>query len=195
MKRLFKRTSLFMALILALQGIPNFAEAATRICWNKKMTGGSSILYWVDSNVSYSTAIRNAEKEIEIPAAGYSNPMKMSKTTTKSSSKMDFYQISNSGTSAIASTYSYRANSSTPMNVTDKDKYDWYWCKIELNQALMKNFTASKRATIIVHEILHAYGGKDTYSSDQKSSIMYGYSNGTATGVTKDANNFLNEKY
>lgn len=59
----------------------------------------------------------------------------------------------------------------------------------------MKNYTPSKRAPIIVHEMLHAYGGKDTYSSDQKSSIMYGTSDGTATGVTKDANNFLNDKY
>lgn len=108
---------------------------------------------------------------------------------------MDFYQINNANTDAIASTYSYRANSSIPMNVTDKDNYDWYWCKIVLNQALMKDYTPSKRAIIIVHEMLHAYGGKDTYSSDQKSSIMYGYDSGTATGVTKDANNFLNEKY
>ena len=43
--------------------------------------------------------------------------------------------------------------------------------------------------------MLHAYGGKDTYSSDQNSSIMYGYSSGTAMGVTSDANSFLNDKY
>ena len=43
--------------------------------------------------------------------------------------------------------------------------------------------------------MLHAYGGKDTYSADQKSSIMYGYSNGTARGVTADANSFFNSKY
>ncbi len=195
MKKLFKLTSLFMAVILFMQAIPNFAEAATRIYWNKKMIDGSSILYWVDSNVSYTTAIRNAEKEIEIPAAGYSNPMKMSKTTTKSSSKIEFWQINNPNITAIARSYSYRPNSSTAMVVTDKDKYNWYWCKIELNQARMKDYTPSKRATIIVHEMLHAFGGKDTYSSDQKSSIMYGTSDGTATGVTKDANNFLNDKY
>ena len=195
MKRLFKLTSLFMTMILVLQAMPNIANAATRIYWYKKMINGGSICYWVDSGVSYTTAIRNAETEIELPAAGYSNPMKLSKTTTKSSSQMDFYQVNNSNTSAIASTYSYRQNSATPMAVSDKDNYDWYWCKIELNKALMKNYTPSKRATLIVHEMLHAYGGKDTYSSDQISSIMYGYSSGTATGVTKDANNFLNAKY
>lgn len=37
--------------------------------------------------------------------------------------------------------------------------------------------------------------GKDTYSADQKWSIMYGYSSRTATGVTSDANAFLNQKY
>lgn len=47
--------------------------------------------------------------------------MKMTKTTNKSSSKMDFYQVSNAGTSAIASTYSYKANSAKPMPVSDKD--------------------------------------------------------------------------
>lgn len=59
----------------------------------------------------------------------------------------------------------------------------------------MVNYTPSKRATIIVHEMLHVFGGKDTYSSDQKSSIMYGYSTGTATGVIKDAHNFFNNNY
>lgn len=58
---------------------------------------------------------------MEIPKAGYTNPMKMTKTTNKSSSKMDFYQVSNAGTSAIASTYSYKANSAKPMPVSDKD--------------------------------------------------------------------------
>lgn len=115
-----------MVMFLVLQSIPNFAEAATRIYWNKKMIDGSSILYWVDSDVSYTSAIRNAEKEIEIPAAGYSNPIKMSKTTTKSSSKIDFFQFNDSNITAIAQTYSYRPNSSSAMNVADKDNYDWY---------------------------------------------------------------------
>lgn len=32
-----------------------------RICWNKKMTGGASIFYWVSSDVIYASNIRNAE--------------------------------------------------------------------------------------------------------------------------------------
>ena len=59
----------------------------------------------------------------------------------------------------------------------------------------MNQKTSERRTVTCVHEMLHAYGGKDTYSSDQKWSIMYGRSDRTATGVTSDANAFLNEKY
>lgn len=194
-KRIFKFTSLFLAILFVLHAFSTSAEAATRVYWYKKMTAGGTIFYWVDSGVEYSTSIRNAEVEIEIPAAGYYNPMKMSKTTTKSSSKMDFYQYSDTASSTIAITYSYRANHSTPMPVSDKDVYDWYWCKIELNHSQLRRYSLPKIVAIVVHEMLHAYGRKDTYSADQKSSIMYGYSNGTARGVTADANSFLNSKY
>ena len=55
--------------------------------------------------------------------------------------------------------------------------------------------TNQKRAAIIIHEMLHGFGLKDLYSSLNKNSIMYGYSSGTATGVTSDANQILNDKY
>lgn len=170
-------------------------SAADRICWNKKMTRGGSIFYWVSSDVIFTSNIRAAEVEIEIPAAGYTNPMKMTKTTEKQQSQMDFYQYSDANSSTIASTYSYLAGSQTPMYVSDKDNYDWQWCKIELNKPKMNQQTTAKRTITCVHEMLHAFGGKDTYSSDQTWSIMYGYSSGTATGVTSDANAFLNDKY
>lgn len=92
-------------------------------------------------DVTYVSNIRSAETEIEIPAAGYKNSIKMSKTTEKKQSQMDFYQYSDSNSTAVASTYSYQAGSQTPMNVSDKDKYDWQWCKIELNESLMDKKT------------------------------------------------------
>lgn len=195
MKKTIKLMCFFLTVFFVSQTFSISTEAATRVYWYKKMASGGSILYWVDSGVTYSTQIRAAEVEIEIPAAGYNNPMTMSKTTTKSSSKMDFYQYSDANSSTIARTYSYTSQNATPMPVSDKDVYDWYWCKIELNHPKLQGLASAKRATIIVHEMLHAYGGKDTYSSDQTSSIMYGYSSGTATGVTSDANSFLNNKY
>lgn len=146
-KRVFRLTSLFFAMLLVLYAFPISAEAATRVYWYKRMTDGDCIFYWVDSGVSYSSLINSAEVEIEIPAAGYTNPMRMSKTTTKSSSKMDFYQYSDAASSTIARTYSYKANSSTPMPASDKDIYDWYWCKIELNHSQLQktSFTATKK--------------------------------------------------
>lgn len=170
-------------------------SAADRISWNKRMISGYNIQYWVSSDVTYESDIRSAETEIEIPSAGYSNPMKMTKTTEKKQSKMDFYQYSDANSSTVASTYSYLPGSQTPMNVNDKDNYDWQWCKIELNKPQMDEKTSEGRMITCVHEMLHAYGGKDTYSSDQTWSIMYGYSSRTATGVTSDANAFLNDKY
>lgn len=195
-KNIFKLTSFLMAMIISLQVMSCVkAEAKTRISWYKKMTDGACIFYWVDSGVSYSTEISKAEREIEIPSAGYTNNMKMTKTTRKSSSKMDIYQYSDASSNTVARTYSYKANESMPMPASDKDVYNWYWCKIELNKPLMSKKTAAGRVVTVVHEMLHAYGGKDTYSDDQKSSIMYGYSSRTAKGVTSDANKFLNDKY
>lgn len=59
----------------------------------------------------------------------------------------------------------------------------------------MSDRISSKNTVTVVHEMLHCYGLKDTYSSDQKDSIMYGYSSRTATGLTEDANDVLNDKY
>ncbi|SHK20054.1 hypothetical protein SAMN02745248_02013 [Hathewaya proteolytica DSM 3090] len=193
--RKFKNVICFVIMGCIIFSNAIYVSAADRICWNKKMTGGASIFYWVSSDVIYASNIRNAEIEIEIPAAGYKNPMKMTKTTEKKQSQMDFYQYSDANSSTIAATYSYLAGSQTPMYVSDKDNYDWQWCKIELNKPLMNQRTPAGRTVTCVHEMLHAFGGKDTYSSDQTWSIMYGLSSGTATGVTSDANAFLNEKY
>lgn len=55
--------------------------------------------------------------------------------------------------------------------------------------------TNAKREVILIHEMLHGYGLKDLYDSRNISSIMFGYSHGTATGVTAEVNTILTEKY
>ncbi len=85
-----KSQRLFAALFtVAIMGaIPvNDAYAAQKYWWNNKMTGGSSIFYWVsaDAQNRYGSSIKAAEREIEIPLKGYSNNMKMTQTSTKSS--------------------------------------------------------------------------------------------------------------
>ena len=193
--KVIKLTSMAMCFIFVFQLFAIQAEAATRVYWYKKMTGGDRIFYWVDSGVEYTSQIGTAEVEIEIPAAGFSNPMKMTKTTTKSSSKMDFYQYYDPSSNTIAYTCLYKANENTPMKVEDLDVYDWYWGEIQLNKSRMDARTSDKQVVTIVHEMLHVYGGKDTYEDDQIWSIMYGTDDSTATGVTSDANAFLNDKY
>ena len=190
-----KLTSIALCFIFIFQSFTIQVEAATRVYWYKKMTGGGRIFYWVDSGVEYVSQIGAAEVEIEIPAAGFSNPMKMTKTTTKSSSKIDFYQYDDPSSNTIGSTFCYKANETSPMYISDLDVYDWYWCEIQLNKSRMEERTIVQQVVTIVHEMLHAYGGKDTYEDDQTWSIMYGYGDGSATGVTSDANDFLNDKY
>ena len=195
MKKIIRCISLLLCAIMISQFFVLPTNAATRVYWYKKMTEGGCIFYWVNPNVSYSSAINAAEVEIELPAAGYSNRMKMSKTTTQSAAKIDFHQVALANSNTTARNYSYRAGESVAMAATDKDIYDWYWCKIELNSNGMYS-NISKQKLTIVHEMLHAFGGKDTYEEDQKYSIMYGYGDDrTATGVTADANAFLNAKY
>ena len=103
--RTLKNISCFIVMFCMFFSSVICVKAADRISWNKKMISGGNILYWVSTDVAYASNIRAAETEIEIPAAGYKNSMKLSKTTEKKQSQMDFYQYSDANSSTVAYTY------------------------------------------------------------------------------------------
>ncbi len=197
MKRLLKKLFSVACCLMISQSLILPVKAADTIAWENKLIGGSSILYYVDSGcMSYSSVIYSAEVEMEIPAnTSLTNNIKMSRTSIKSSSQMDIYKINQSYTTAVARTSCYLPNSSQPMYVYQKDQYDWYWAKIEINAPLFDDYSYSKQKVIVVHEMLHAYGLRDLYDDSNYWSIMYNNVFGTATGMTVDANNVLRDKY
>jgi hypothetical protein len=170
--------------------------SAEDIDWNNKLTQGANIAYWIDSSCEYTVSIPSAANKLMNPI-GMTNPLVISKTTVKSSSKIDFYQkYANDG--YVASTSVFRKNSSGvyyQMPVSEKEIYDWVYGEIRLNDYYMGSYTNANREKTIIHEMLHVYGLKDLYDSSNSWSIMYGYSSGTATALTSDANAVLNAKY
>ncbi|RSD21090.1 hypothetical protein [Mesobacillus subterraneus] len=193
---MMKKVSFIITLAVMLWTGLVTAASAEDIDWNKRLTSGTNIAYWIDSGCEYTVSIPNAVNKLMNPS-GMTNPLIISKTTVKSSSKMDFYQnYVNNG--IYASTSVFRKNSSGvyyQMPVSEKDTYDWVYGEIKINDYKMGQLTSTPREKVIIHEMLHVYGLKDLYLYENRSSIMYGYSDGTATTLTSDANNVLKAKY
>lgn len=173
-----------------------------RIDWKRKMTDGRSIYYWIAPTCEYTVSVPAATQLLMYPNNGLSNPMNLYSTNQQSNGKIEFHQYY-VNTSTAAKTRSYRKNSSAnyyAMPKSEKDQYDWVWAKIEINDYKMDGMSNTLRKTILVHEMLHAFGLRDLYESSNRGSIMYGYynqwhSNVLNEGVTEEANDILNEKY
>lgn len=190
---------IMMLMVFGIENVSATNVNGERIDWNNKITmaANKNVAYMIHDGCEYTVSIPNAVNKLMYPS-GMTNPLILYQTTTYQHSKMDFYQIYDTGIQSVAYTTSWRKNSSGnyyAMPTYEKDMYDWVYAEITLNDAYMDPMTNQKRAAIIIHEMLHGFGLKDLYSSLNKNSIMYGYSSGTATGVTSDANQILNDKY
>ncbi len=165
------------------------------ITFNKRMYSGANIKYWISSSNEYVVSIPNAANKLMYPPSSVgTNPLYLSKTTTNSSSKMDFYQYSSSD-GINAYTQNFRKNSSGKyyaMPLSEWEKYEWIYSEIRINDKYMNNYTNDQRSGIILHEMLHGYGLKNINKS---SSIMHCKSPVGVTKMTSDANNAINSKY
>lgn len=195
---------LFLSIIIFISFllINTTSQAYTDIAWDKKLTQGKDIAYYITSGCQYTSAIPQAVSLLRYPS-GLWNPIVLTPTTVQKQSKMDFYQIYNDGEYANTSAYTiiYRNTGSgydalkVKNGYTEPDQYDWVYGDITLNDYLMDGYGSTRKLTIL-HEMLHVYGLRDLYSSSQTWSIMYGIRDGrTATGLTSDANQVLVNKY
>ncbi len=190
-KKLFIIIAMFVTLFL---GLSTKVKAAERIYWNGKLKSGKDIYYWIDSSCQYTAAIPNAVSKLRYPS-GLWNPIVLNKTTTKSYSKMDFYQYYDSSSTLYAKTQLYKAKTNGTENiayVNELDSIEWVYGKIYLNDAKLDPCDSDLRSTIILHEMCHVYGGKDVY--DNSNTIMYGYTP-AVRGLTSDFNSVLVDKY
>lgn len=189
-----KKVIITSAFIFSLVGgIEASATTNTDIDYNKKMINGRDVAYYVAPGTEYTVSIPNAAQKLMYPS-GMTNNLVLSKTTDKNASKIDFYQYRSSDGIA-AKTSSWRKNPNGTyyaMPTFEKDTYDWIYAEIHINDFYMANYSNTVREKVLIHEMLHGYGLKDINKS---SSIMHYNVSGTATGVTSDANNVLNQKY
>lgn len=201
-----KKTILFviltlLSIVLLSAFSKTFAYSYNGIAWDKKMTSGKDIYYWVDSSISnYSSDISASKNMLRYPP-GLWNPMVLNQTTTKSWSKIDYYGDDASGSSA-ASTLCFRPKVNgveQPFtNPSQKDSENWLYAKVTIHKGHFNTHptAVSKESLIILHETCHAYGGRDVYDDAHKSCIMYGwYDASTATGLDSAFNQVLVDKY
>lgn len=86
------------------------------------------------------------------------------------------------------------------MLISEKDTYDWVYATIQIAEVNMAHLSSDLKRTILIHEMLHAYGLRDLFQSNNTNKIMYGYwgdwtSYVISAGVTPESNAILNGKY
>ena len=171
--------------------------SAETVSWKNKLYQGTSINYWLHSNVEYTVSIPNAIHKLMYPI-GMTNRLVLKQTTVNSSSKMDFHQYDDPYTRTIAFAKSFRKNSSGnyyAMPVSEKDQFDWIYGEVHINDAIMDGFSSAEKEGTLIHEMLHVYGLKDLYHYSNQGSIMYGYRPNGVNNLTSDSNAALNSKY
>jgi hypothetical protein len=199
----------FMSLILVIGAlaaaagvfaVPVSAATAAQISWKGKLTPGQTnhtIAYWWDTSVStaYQNRIVTAREKIMYPT-GMSNPIILWRTTVNNDSKMDFYQINTDSIFNMA-TYLYKKDTPTSayrkLNTSELDTTNWVYGIINIYDKNVKNFSNTYKEVIIMHEMMHVYGGKDIFGDT--TSIMCGLALPNLTGLTADANQLLINKY
>ena len=194
MIKLSKKLILSCMIVLAIcLGLPSMVNAAERISWNGRLSAGKDIYYWIDPSCTYTVSIPNAVKKIRYPS-GMWNPIVLNKTSTKSYSKMDFYEYNDISSTTYAYTKLYKAKTNGTENIaylSELDSIEWVYGKIYINDGNMA-VDNDLKSTIILHEICHVYGGKDV--SDNPNTIMYGYTP-VVRGLSSDFNSVLVQKY
>lgn len=199
----------FIGLVLSLLIVPSLVLSINAVSsngedldWNGRLAPGAgrNINYWISSSNEYYRSIPNAVNRVIYPP-GLSNNLVLSKTSVNQQSNLDFYQTYKTSGATVASTTSWKKNSSGQyyqMYVYEKDLGNWVYAEITLNDYYMDGYTFAKRETIIAHEILHALGLKDVYKSSNKHLMMYGYAEGipnSGKNLSNIENNIIKAKY
>lgn len=181
-----------LLVLLFSSGAYNVSAAST-YC-EGSMIAGTNINYWT-SATTYTNSVPLAISKVMYPP-NLSNPLNIYKTTVKSNAKLEFYEV-NVGDAFLGFTVLWAKNAAGAYWSLDTyaqcDANNWTYGEIRLNNGIMgaSSWDKYQCATVIAHEILHAYGLK--HVSDP-SSIMYPQYNGLKD-VRQAENDILNLKY
>ncbi|MFE4813200.1 zinc-dependent metalloprotease family protein [Peribacillus simplex] len=195
MKNVVKNTLLFSIILVFL--IPASANAYTTFSGHKMSSGignygKSTKFYYVDSSASgLTTKINNAFDRwiYSSKYAGILTPTSYRKTTVKSSSTIDIYQVTSFKEAGVyGKNYSYV--NSTNIN---PQKQNWYWSKIEISKQMINNYPQYLQTTIS-HEIGHAFGLNHTSKQLMDAGVNKAYDLGIQY-PRKDEYNGINYLY
>ena len=117
--------------------------------------GNSTQYYWIDSSASdYATEINTAMSEWKYTTSywGITTPIWYNKTTVKTSSRMDIYQVTGNSSNWAGKTDHYIGSSIVLPTTTD-----WVWGKIRLDSDFYA-YSSSKRKAVVAHEMGHVMG-------------------------------------
>lgn len=203
MVKFTKKIMLIVILLVSSIIISSKVNAAETLYYGGKMIAGKDICYWIDPSCQYTVTIPQAVSKLRYPS-GLWNPMVLNKTTTKSQSKMDFYQVYESNTNMVAQTIRYPAKvngeEQWPLSLDQADYTDWLYTKIQINDTKIYpaslngkcKYDSDLLSTLILHEICHAYGGRHVNNLD---CIMHVDDTLTVRGLCSDFNAILVQKY
>lgn len=144
--------------------------------------GSTTLYYKWKSGDPYLTTVRKGW--YQTAAAKWASCGTVAYSTSLAKGTFGTFTASTSEMGTIAKFYDFTANSSGHLTA---------W-KIDMNWKISSSYTDEKWATFLAHEMGHAYGLNDLYSMtspNNKSKLMYGFYDGTATGpTTTDLNGF-----
>ncbi|NQX47733.1 snapalysin family zinc-dependent metalloprotease [Paenibacillus tritici] len=128
-------------------------------CSNHQAT--NSFSYYIGSGMdsTYASYVSNG-------ASKWSGTVSISRTFSVTTNG-NIFKYSDPNTSSIATFHNWSSNSSGHLT-------QWY---IRMNSSQMDYMSAGENAAVMAHELGHAIGLNDLYTSPNYSQLMYGYSN------------------
>ena len=123
-------------------------------------SGNNTRYYYLDSSASgYSmiidAAVNTWNNTKDNP--GVTTPIWFKKTTTKSSSVMDYYAKNSSDTSVLGETLLYSGSGSNSVKI-NPNQSNWTWGKVLIYKNSISGMTTTKKQGVVAHEMGHVMG-------------------------------------
>lgn len=189
-------STLLLALLVGPASASAYVRYGHKLKYGVGGWGASNQHYWVDSSASgYSATIDAAMSDwiTTTKRLGITTPISYTRTTAKSSSRMDIYvvpSIAGAPSGAIAQT-TWWTGSGEPVNPTASD---WVWGKIRIISPVFSSLSAFNQKGTCSHEMGHVMGLGENNSVTNSCMCQLG-SGRTVSNAQKDDANGINAVY